>query len=353
MKIRVICGIRVPIMRNVSYLHTNLILPSSTMTFFNYLKYFFFWVGYFIVARLIFVLYHFDKSQVVGFHNIVATFTHGIQLDLSAAGYFSVVPFLLFSILFLLKQQENSGGVIKIYTIFFILISTWLLCCDLELFKAWGYRLDDTFLKYLASPTEAAATVSSYPVFTLFCIFLIWSAGSIYVFNKFILKKSDYNEGGNGNAELVPPDKTNNLQTVGEALSLPDGKVPFPKRILNFLLGILLMCALILPIRGGVQLAPVNQSAVYFSDKPFVNYAAVNGMWNFFVSVFEKTSDETNPHPFFLENEALTTVKSLFFTLFLTFFNDKNGHPDVRRSSTIFRPIVHFAHFGRRLYSWF
>ena len=110
-------------------------------------KYFFFWVGYFIVARLVFVLYHFDKSQVVGFQNIIATFTHGIQLDLSAAGYFSVLPFLLLSLLILFKKQENFGGVIKIYTIFFILVSTLLLCCDLELFKAWGYRLDDTFFK--------------------------------------------------------------------------------------------------------------------------------------------------------------------------------------------------------------
>ena len=159
------------------------------MNFLNFIKYYFFWVGYFIVARLIFVLYHFKKSQVVGFQNIIATFTHGIRLDLSAAGYFSAIPFLLFCFLFLFKKKEIFGGVIKIYTLFFILVSTTLLSADLEMFKSWGYRLDDTFLKYLASPTEAAATISSYPVFTLVVIFLLFSACSIYVFNKFVLKK--------------------------------------------------------------------------------------------------------------------------------------------------------------------
>ena len=63
------------------------------MNFSKYAKYFFFWVGYFLVARLIFVLYHIDNTQSIGFQNFIKIFTNGIRLDVSTAGYFSVLPF--------------------------------------------------------------------------------------------------------------------------------------------------------------------------------------------------------------------------------------------------------------------
>lgn len=255
------------------------------MNFKQYLKYFFFWVGYFIVARLIFVLYHFENVQNIGFQNIVQVFTNGIRLDLSAAGYFSVLPFAFFSFLFLLSWQENFGGVIKIYSFILIIISSSLIAADLELFKNWGYRIDDTFLKYLLSPNEAAASISSYPVFLLVSIFLVFAFLAIYIFNKWIFKKRQ--------------------NTEGEQLHLV-------KRLTYFLLGLILTIALILPIRGGLQLAPVNQSAVYFSNKPFANYAAINPIWNFFVSVFEKTAENNNPYTYFHENEAVATLKMMF-----------------------------------------
>ncbi len=261
------------------------------MNFSKYAKYFFFWVGYFIVARLIFVSYHFVNTQSVGFQNFIQIFTNGIRLDLSAAGYFSALPYVLFSFSFLFAKKEIFGGVVKIYTILFILFSSALIAADLELFKVWGYRIDDTFLKYLMSPNEAAASVSSYPVLLLVSIFLVLSFVSIYIFNKKVLKKGSYTEGGL--LEKV-------LQT------------PWTKRLLNLFLGLLLTVALILPIRGGFQLAPVNQSAVYFSDKSFANYAAINPLWNFFVSVFEKTSEDRNPYTYFIENEAVAALKTLF-----------------------------------------
>ena len=267
------------------------------MNFINYLKYFLFWIGYFIVARLLFIIYHLSNTQSIGFKNIIGAFSHGILLDFSATGYFSVAPFILFSFSFLFNRKEIFGGVVKIYTIILILISSSLIATDLELFKNWGYRIDDTFLKYLLSPNEMAASVSSYPVLLLFSIFLIFAFVSIYIFNKFILKKRKYTEGGQN--DLPVAKSSINIKEVG-------------KRVFLFLLGALLTLALILPIRGGWQLAPVNQSAVYFSEKAFANYAAINPIWNFFVSVFEKTSENNNPYIYFPENEAITTMNGLF-----------------------------------------
>jgi phosphoglycerol transferase MdoB-like AlkP superfamily enzyme len=266
------------------------------MNFRSYLKYFFFWVGYFIVARLFFIIYHFKNTQTVDFKDILDVFIYGIRLDLSASGYFSIVPYALFSFSFLFTKKDFFRVVIKIYTYALIILSSSLIATDLELFKNWGYRIDDTFLKYLMSPTEMAASVSSYPVALLVSIFIIFTIVSIYIFNKIVIKKRQNTEG------FV-------AAQLGSSFKLDPSYI---KRILHFLLGAVLTIALILPIRGGVQLAPVNQSAVYFSNKPFANYAAVNPIWNFFVSVFEKTSEDNNPYIYFPENEAITTLKTMF-----------------------------------------
>src|SRR5690606_40276162 len=62
--------------------------------------------------------------------------------------------------------------------------------------------------------------------------------------------------------------------------------------------------SLIIPIRGGLQLAPLNVSDAYFSDNSFANQAAINVPWNFFNSVLRKTHDKTNPYIFMEEGEA-------------------------------------------------
>ena len=56
--------------------------------------------------------------------------------------------------------------------------------------------------------------------------------------------------------------------------------------------------ALIIPIRGGLQLIPVNQSNVYFSNKMFANHAAINFVWNFSNTLSFKIEDE-NPYKMF------------------------------------------------------
>lgn len=81
---------------------------------------------------------------------------------------------------------------------------------------------------------------------------------------------------------------------------------------MRFVIGLLLFFSLIIPIRGGFQLAPINQSTVYFSTLPFANHAAVNCVWNFMISTFEKSADTHNPFIYTGQKDAEMTVKSLF-----------------------------------------
>ena len=257
------------------------------MFFLKYVKYYAAWVAYFVVARALFLAYNWEQTQTIGFQNFMKTFTHGIRLDLSAAAYFSVLPFLVFSFFELWKKPPHIAvRLAQIYTFLFLILSSVLVTVDLELYGNWGFRIDDTFLKYLASPTEMTATVSSYPYVKLFVLFLMLCFSAIYVFNKILLQ--------------------NALDTEGLQ------KPKIGRRILHFVVGWLLTVSLIIPIRGGFQLAPVNQSAVYFSNNTFQNHTAVNAIWNFMISTFEHTSEDRNPYEFFPEAEADAIVAQLF-----------------------------------------
>jgi phosphoglycerol transferase MdoB-like AlkP superfamily enzyme len=261
----------------------------------KYIKYFLFWVSFFVVARLIFVIYHIKAAQAIGVQNVLKSFTHGILLDASVAGYFCLIPFLLLAISEL-AFAPICFKLIRWITLFFIILSAQLVIVDLELYKNWGYRLDDSFLKYLSSPTEAAATISSYPVFTLLACFGAFIAIFIYFFNKILFKY-----------ERIGVKTFQKLQTFGKL-----AQVPVYQRIMRFTIGILLFFSLIIPIRGGFQLAPINQSTVYFSTLPFANHVAVNCVWNFMISTFEKSADAYNPFVYTDQKEAENLVKSLF-----------------------------------------
>ena len=68
--------------------------------------------------------------------------------------------------------------------------------------------------------------------------------------------------------------------------------------------------ALILPIRGGVGVAPINAGTVYFSKNMFVNHVAINVVWNAGSSVFNH-KPTTNPYRFGDPGKAGEIVDSL------------------------------------------
>ncbi|MEO7264590.1 MAG: sulfatase-like hydrolase/transferase [Ferruginibacter sp.] len=75
----------------------------------------------------------------------------------------------------------------------------------------------------------------------------------------------------------------------------------------------------IIPLRGGFQLAPINQSTVYFSQSNFANLAALNAPWNFIYSANHNV--ETGKNPFtFLENPS---SKKITDSLFVSRGNDQ------------------------------
>jgi phosphoglycerol transferase MdoB-like AlkP superfamily enzyme len=149
-----------------------------------------------------------------------------------------------------------------------------MLLIDAGLYQAWGVRLDASLLPYLNTPE---LMISSTSTFQLVSGVFFWFSIS-YIFIKLFKKLHQ---------------KSSDKLHTGSWLEIP--------------LFLVLTASLIIPVRGGFQIIPVNQSNVYFSDKMFANHAAINFIWNFFNTISHKT-DGKNPYKYFNDEAALKII---------------------------------------------
>lgn len=236
-----------------------------------YIIYFGFWVAFFLVARIIFLGYHIADTKLLTLEMIWGIFWNGMRMDLSMAGYLSIFPFILITFSNWIKKSLFEGLLFS-YTLILVFLLTLLVVVDLEVYNVWKYRIDATPLNYLNTPREAWASVKSSPVFQLILSFII-----LVICASFIV-----------------------YRIIGRKISTWKYIKPFP----FVAIGLFLTAILIVPIRGGLGVAPMNQSTVYFSENNFANISAVNATWNFFGSLVNKTYDKTNPYTY-LPNEKI------------------------------------------------
>ena len=130
-----------------------------------------FWLLFFIIARLVFIIFQFRDS----FHNspgeLLATFWHGSQLDISTTGYFLLIP-LLAAIPGIFFNGNWYRIFIRWYSYILIVFSSIIVISDANLYSYWGFRMDYTPMLYLKTPGEAMASVSTMKII-LFIVQLI------------------------------------------------------------------------------------------------------------------------------------------------------------------------------------
>ncbi|MET4106066.1 LTA synthase family protein [Hymenobacter sp. UYP22] len=242
-------------------------------------RYFIFWLAYFVAAKAVFLLYHVAHTRTLPVGTIGRVFGYGLRLDTSAAAYLCVVPFLVFSVGSLLGKRFPLERLLRFFTAVAGVVLAALTTADLELYRAWGFRLDATPLQYLSTPQEAAASAGSAPVALLLGLFA-GLLGLGWFFYKGI---------------------------VGRLPELPAGF----GRGRAALAGLLYLLLLVVPLRGGLQQIPVNQSDVYFSSVPFANHAAVNVPWNVANSLFLQNAGPS-PYQFMPDSAAQRLVRPLY-----------------------------------------
>jgi len=220
------------------------------------LRYFVFWVILFSTYRLAFIIYQFENLESVKFNEIINIFIRGAWMDSSLAGYILLLTFLLTAILFWLSPK----GINKIFsalTAILLSVANTVVLSDMELYRNWGYRIDATPLLYLKTPKEAMASVKT-PLLILFVVLLFGITYFIHLaYRKWVARE------------------------LSQANKLKWWHSP----ILLFL-----AATMIIPIRGGFGIAPMNPGKVYFSQNNFCNHAALNPVWNMMYSVSKSGS---------------------------------------------------------------
>ncbi len=255
-----------------------------------------FWLVFFFSARFFFIVTQYQEVSGFPFSALAGSFWHGLKLDLSVTGYIFLIPMLL-----MIPGVLFTGGWYRIfmkwYTYVIIVISTIIIVADTFLYKYWGFRMDHTVLFYLRTPKEALASVTTLQSAGVILIVILISFLFILLYTKFISK-------------------------------LFEGFSRIRLRIPAVLFFMLLTGSLIIPIRGGFGIAPINAGSVYFSKDIFVNHIAVNVVWNVGDSFFNRKPTK-NPYVFddtavAQELESSLTKKAFPSVKFL-----KNQRPNI------------------------
>ncbi|QJX48772.1 sulfatase-like hydrolase/transferase [Hymenobacter taeanensis] len=242
-------------------------------------RYFLFWLAYFVASKAVFLLYHYAKLRLLPAGTGLRIFSYGLRLDASATAYLCLLPFSLFLVGSLAGPRFPLERLLRFFTAVTGIVVAFFTVADLELYRAWGFRLDATPLQYVATPGEMAASAGSAPVLLLTGLFvgLLALGWALY--------------------KLL----------VGRLPELPASFSRFRAGVASFLYVLLL----VVPMRGGVQQIPVNQSDVYFSSQPFANHAAVNVPWNVANSLLLQNSGP-NPYQFLPDSTARRLVTALY-----------------------------------------
>lgn len=239
------------------------------------------WITFFELARIIFLLYHHSQANTLSFKTILLTFVYGFRMDLSMACYLIILPslFVLLSVFVPLFQKSL---IYKIYSGVVLFLLLLIVLSDLEIYQEWGYRLDSTVLQYLSSPKEVMASTGHLPIFWILLVFVIVFIGLQWLFNK----------------------------TIDRSVFLLE-----PKRERKLISTLVIACfviLLVIPIRGGVQMQPMNPTWVYFSPNNFANVSALNAPWNFFQDIMDKERGVKNPYQYLTAQRSKEIIDSLY-----------------------------------------
>ena len=223
----------------------------------------------FVVQKPLFMLLtptpagqHIDNS----FSSALEVMWHGLPLDLSMAGYFTVIPALLL-IASIWMRKEIIRPILNAYFLLAAFLMSFCFVLNIVLYPYWSFPLDTTpFFYFFTSPSDALASASVWTdllgiLALAICTLVIWLTLKMYGQKK--RRYSRYSYGGGYSSYGGGYGRNSDRHRGHYALCL-----------------VLLTALLFMPIRGGVTVSTTNTGKVYFSQYSYLNHAAVNPMFS-------------------------------------------------------------------------
>lgn len=241
------------------------------------------------------------------FTELPAVIWHGLPLDLSMAGYLSVIPgFLSIAVVWLKRDLVKP-----IMNIYFIIASLFITCSFLlnaSLYPYWKYPLDSTPLFYFfTSPADAIASVSIWQVILSIVILIVLTIGVWFTLRMRGEKRQQYSRYSYGYGGLGSG-KRNRFDDFDR------------HRGRTSIVLLLLTGLLFLPIRGGITVSTMNTGQAYYSQNAYLNHSAVNPLFSLLESITHQ-EDFASQYRFMKDKEA----DKIFATMTST--SDENTYP--------------------------
>jgi phosphoglycerol transferase MdoB-like AlkP superfamily enzyme len=168
---------------------------------------------------------------------------------------------------------------IGVYSFILILLFGFITAGELGIYPEWKAKLSAKALLYLRRPDEVATSIPSRVFINLLGIAVLITFAGWYFFRRLVLRYF----------------KRQNIKL----------KYAVP--------GFLILLGLLFTgIRGGFGPIPISPSAAYFSNKNFLNHAAVNSGFNLAISILESNKFRfENPFKWHRQDEAERMVEPL------------------------------------------
>lgn len=237
-----------------------------------------FWLLFFAVFRVWFVAWF--RSEWSSREPLSAwkSLWFALPLDLSMAGYLVAIPMLSWFVGLAIGERAYplAGKFISGFNVFLISVLVLIFGANVFIYEEWRTLLNNRALEYLSTPRALLDSMSLG--FKIGCIALyfavVWLMWRAY---RLIVGTKIFQENASRWGVLALPVHTS---------------------------------LLLLAIRGGLGVIPINESAVYYSSHLFENHAATNAAWNLFHSLIETRSTE-NHFQFLEKKEASERLNSL------------------------------------------
>ncbi|MFT5512713.1 MAG: phosphoglycerol transferase MdoB-like AlkP superfamily enzyme [Bacteroidia bacterium] len=222
------------------------------------IRVFLFYTLVFLIGRVLFYAFNFGAT---GFNIALlgSASLHGILMDFSMAGYLTManVIILMVANLILFKRVAYLLNAVNILI---IMILCNFIVINSRLYSYWSYHIDRSILDYLKTPKEALASANWLDWLLVVGVVIVFAYLAIRLYRLIVMRiMASYT-----------------VSRVDSIWSLAMSGL------------------LIVPIRGGFDVATMNVSKVYFSNDLFENHLAINPVWNASFSLTETKVESFN-----------------------------------------------------------
>ncbi|MCQ2204670.1 MAG: sulfatase-like hydrolase/transferase [Bacteroidales bacterium] len=238
----------------------------------------FFWIVTFALHRILFIAINSSKAIDTPIGQLFSALLHGMVFDLSIVGYLSLLYCVIIAIV---GQWYNLKKVLSICNYITLALSSvvvFFMPGDGIMYSYWGFHYDATCI---AGSTWDAIETWAIVLYLIASFALI--AGNYVLLRTLTSRVIDVD---------APPAPT------------------FPARITNCVVMLVIAAAMIIPIRGGLDLAPLSNSRAYFSEYQFANHTAMSPLWNFIYST-KRLKEASTTYHFMDDSKAETIFRDL------------------------------------------